>query len=69
MSKVSTVLFPRIFLQNYLLQNMVILELYVNSESCYIYSRKKNSPGATEHTVFVANMEEETFKKGFKGGL
>lgn len=69
MSKVNTVLFPRIFLQNYLLQNMVILELYVNSESCYIYSRKKNSPGATEHTVFVANMEEETSKKGFKGGL
>lgn len=61
MAKINTVLFPRIFLQNYLLQNMVILELYVNSESCYIYSRKKNSPGATEHTVFVANMEEETF--------
>lgn len=61
MAKINTVLFPRIFLQNYLLQNMVILELYVNSESCYIYSRKKNSPGATEHTVFVASMEEETF--------
>lgn len=71
MSKINTVryFFPRIFLQNSLCQNMVMLKVYVNSESRYIYSWKKNSPGVTEHTVFVADMERETFEKGFKGNL
>lgn len=30
---------------------------------------EKNSPGATEHTVFVVDVEKETFEKGFKEGL
>lgn len=48
---------------------MVMLKLYVNSESHCIYSWKKNSPGATEHTVFVADMEIENFEKGYKEDL
>ena len=32
-------------------------------------SWNKISPGATEHTIFVADMEKETFEKGFEGHL